>query len=87
LNLPATEKMKPAAYRDIASKQITEHKLSDGGLLRLEAGPCGADMLLLGGRPIAEPIAQYGPFVMNTQEELEQAFRDYQSNRLVSDAA
>jgi hypothetical protein len=43
LNLPATEKMKPAAYRDIASKQITEHKLSDGGLIRVIAGDVTAN--------------------------------------------
>lgn len=158
LNLPAAQKMRPATYRDIASNQITEHPLSNGGLVRViagdltanghqltgvmpalstqpvladvqltanetvkltlktknsvlaylyrgssdalqqgqmgvyslhdgplhvQAGPYGADILLLAGRPIAEPIAQYGPFVMNTQEEIEQALRDHQNNRLV----
>ena len=44
----------------------------------------GSGMLLLSGRPLGEPIVQYGPFVMNTAEEIRQAVLDYQSGALVA---
>jgi redox-sensitive bicupin YhaK (pirin superfamily) len=56
--------------------------LTDGDEVVLTAGPQGARMILLAGRPLREPVAQYGPFVMNTREEIEQAIRDYQNGVL-----
>ncbi len=161
INLPAAEKMKPAAYRDIPAAQIPRAELADGGWvkviagettdaqgqsvrgpiqglstqpvylhahlpagatwetavpaghtalvyvadgeaqidgralhqgwagvlgdgtqLKLTAGPQGTDVLLLAGKPLREPVVQYGPFVMNTREEIEQALRDYNQGTL-----
>ncbi|MBL8306840.1 MAG: pirin family protein [Rubrivivax sp.] len=53
---------------------------SDG--VQLRAGPDGARFILVAGRPLKEPIAQYGPFVMNTQQELIQAVDDFRAGRL-----
>ena len=60
--------------------------LSDGDIVRVEAGPEGAHFLLLAARPLREPVVQYGPFVMNTREEIEQALADYRDGRLATAA-
>ncbi len=157
LNLPAAEKMKPAAYREIVNAEIPGQELSGGGLvnviagtvtisqqlspeavltgpmpemstqpvladvklapdesvelafneqnpawiyvysgatdqvqsrqlgiyqqgntLQLKADSSGAELLVLSGKPIDEPIVQYGPFVMNTMEEIETALAEFQ---------
>jgi len=161
INLPAAEKMKPAAYVDIAPADIPRFELDAGSWLKMIAGtitlndqqmagpiqglsteplyldvqlaagqslllpvPPGhnaylypfegevlvsgqkvrqhhgavltdgdevqvsaeqqARFILLAARPIAEPVVQYGPFVMNTVEEIEQAIRDYQAGTLTN---
>jgi redox-sensitive bicupin YhaK (pirin superfamily) len=53
--------------------------LSSGAQLSLQAGAQGARALLLVARPLGEPVVQYGPFVMNTRAEIEQAIADYSS--------
>jgi quercetin 2,3-dioxygenase len=66
---------------------VGEHDLeaSTGAVLRagerveLRAGPYGAEVLVLQARPIGEPVAQYGPFVMNDQAGIEQTFADYRT--------
>ena len=49
--------------------------------VQLVAGPDEVELLLLQGRPIGEPVVQHGPFVMNTRQEIQQAFMDYQRTK------
>jgi len=56
--------------------------LSDGDTVELTGGKQGGRVILLAAKPVLEPVVQYGPFVMNTREEIEQAVRDYQSGKL-----
>ena len=58
--------------------------LSDGDSVRVQAGPQGVRFLLLAARPLREPVVQYGPFVMNTREEIERALADYRDGRLAA---
>ncbi|HKT32535.1 MAG TPA: pirin family protein [Gammaproteobacteria bacterium] len=57
---------------------------TEGDAVLIQAGTQGARFLLLAGKPLREPMVQYGPFVMNTREEIEQAIRDYQSGNFAS---
>jgi len=55
---------------------------SAGARLPVTAGVEGARLIVVGGRPLQEPVARYGPFVMHTEQEIRQAFADYQAGRL-----
>jgi quercetin 2,3-dioxygenase len=57
--------------------------LSDGDRIEIRTIDQPAAFLVLAGRPLLEPVVQYGPFVMNTREEIEQALSDYRNGQLV----
>jgi len=70
----------------LAGQELQTHSLAvlgAGDAVEIAAGEAGARFILVAGRPIGEPVVQYGPFVMNTREEIEQAFADYRDDRLV----
>ena len=77
-------------YSGSLSLGVSKHTLTKGsmarmsrqGMLRIEA-PKGSQALLITGKPLGEPIAHRGPFVMNTMEEIHQAIRDYSDEKLV----
>jgi quercetin 2,3-dioxygenase len=56
--------------------------LGEGDAVRLRGGSSPARLLLLAGVPLGEPVARYGPFVMNSEREIMQAFDDYRSGRM-----
>ena len=65
---------------EIEGRTLTKHsaiEVDAGRPVTLRAPDGQVEVLLMQGRPIGEPVAQYGPFVMNTRAELEQAFQDY----------
>lgn len=57
---------------------------ADGDAVTVTSGGAESRFILLAAKPLGEPVAQYGPFVMNTREEIEQALRDYQAGTLVA---
>jgi redox-sensitive bicupin YhaK (pirin superfamily) len=73
-----------SVLRDATAVPARHLLITDSGdQWSLQAGEAGAELLVLRGLPLREPVAHYGPFVMNTPEEIEQAIRDYQSGQFV----
>lgn len=71
---------------EAAGARLRPHRMAivaagAGGVLKVRAGAAAARLLLITGRALREPVAHYGPFVMNTREEVLQAVQDYQSGR------
>lgn len=85
--LPAGHNAFIYTYRgevDVAGVAVPDRTMAilanDGGSVRLTASQA-ARAILVAGQPLGEPIAQYGPFVMNTAEEIEQTLRDYRAGK------
>jgi len=58
--------------------------LGAGSYVDIKAGPEDLRLVLIAGKPLNEPVVQYGPFVMNTREEIEQALEDYRQGKLTA---
>ncbi|MGC6518220.1 MAG: pirin-like C-terminal cupin domain-containing protein, partial [Candidatus Puniceispirillaceae bacterium] len=71
----------------VGDKVIAAHQLGvfgQKGALRLKAGAQNAGCLVMAGKPIGEPVAKMGPFVMNTEAEIRQAVQDYRAGRFAN---
>jgi len=76
-----------ATMADAGLPKHTLAILGEGDAVAITAGAAGARFILVAGHPLNEPIVQYGPFVMSTREEIEQALADYRDGRLVQKKA
>lgn len=92
LTVPSQQQQTRLAYVYAGTVTINDTEVERGELVRLnhhddlqvKSINSSVGMIILAGEPIGEPIAQYGPFVMNSQAEIEQALRDYQSGKLTA---
>jgi quercetin 2,3-dioxygenase len=69
------------AAADVHNRQLALY--GPGDEISVSAGPAGMRFLLLSGKPLGEPIAWRGPIVMNTEEELETALREYREGNFI----
>jgi redox-sensitive bicupin YhaK (pirin superfamily) len=93
--VPVSPRINAALYVFGGRVQVSGRSLGDGQLGRLGAGDevllevdgdavSPARLLLLGGQPLGEPVARYGPFVMNTEEEIQRAIEDWRAGVLAA---
>ena len=91
LNIPTNPQHNAFAYlingklevegrKSIAANQVVLYQRGESNIELFSAE--GAELLLLGGQPHNEPVYAYGPFVMNSESEIEKCYRDYQSGRM-----
>ncbi|WP_420428809.1 pirin family protein [Algiphilus sp.] len=92
ITLPIAEQHAAFLYLDEGAAKVGDapleldcaHVLGEGRSVRVSGGAEGGRCLLIAGKPLHEPVVQYGPFVMNTREEIEQALDDYRRGTLAA---
>jgi len=84
---PSSYNIEPASYFDLERKPfLGDHSVilfDDGGRIKVATTDSSVRFLLIAGRPLGEPVAWQGPIVMNTQEELRTAFREYRAGTFI----
>jgi quercetin 2,3-dioxygenase len=87
---PSSYDVEPASYFDLERKpSLGDHSVilfGDGSRIKVVTTDSAVRFLLMSGRPLGEPVAWQGPIVMNTQEELRTAFREYRAGTFIKHA-
>jgi len=84
---PSSYNIKPASYFDLEWRPLLGDTsvilFGDGSRIKVTTVDSPVRFLLISGRPLGEPVAWRGPIVMNTQEELQTAFREYRTQTFI----